>query len=242
MSQAAEKYVSGDYGVIHEGWHIADAPGKADDLMPAMSALAAKFGKRPCHVADVGTGVAGVPAELLKRIGPALPGFDLRITGYEIAERPAMEARRLFPHITVLNCFFDESAPRYDAVMFNDVLEHLENPLGMMQLASDKADHMIVRQPLLDNFKIFRDDAYEEQRRTLGHIAYFNCRSFENMARSAGWKPMFVENRAPWEVSGPGGRAGGHARWLKKLMTRIDRTTTSFLLNGFHVVGVFERA
>ena len=115
------------------------------------------------------------------------------------------------------------------------MLEHLENPWEMLRLARKVSRFLIVRQPLLDNFGLFRHDKYFAQRQGLGHIAFFNYRSFLDMSDATGWTPSTVSLAAPWEMGVP----GGVFLPAKKLLRKAAPMAASFLLEGFYAIGLF---
>lgn len=242
-TDATAIYREGQYARLHADWHIRDAPAKAQDLLPAMEALAENLSGKPCLIADVGTGVGGVPVELRKRLANRLPHFSPAFVGYEIAAEAVQTAHTLFPDLEIRNRHLSEDDGRFDAVMFVDVLEHLESGWEMLRLASRISDYLIVRQPLLDNFGLFRGNKYGSQRATLGHISYFNYRSFLDMASATGWMPLQLRLAAPWEIGGPcdtGGTRG--MRPVKRLLTHLSRENASFLLEGFYLIGIFRKS
>jgi hypothetical protein len=62
--------------------------------------------------------------------------------------------------------------------------------------------HLLRHQPLLESFSTFRHDAYRIQRDSWGHVAFFNYRSFCDMASATGWRPLRADLVAPWEMAG----------------------------------------
>jgi hypothetical protein len=230
---APDKYLSGDYAERHPGWHLNDAEIKARELLPGVTALARKV--RDPVIVDVGTGVGGVPAAL-QRMLPDVGGSRPRLIGFEIAEYAVRKGRELFPDLDLQHRALEATDGPFDATMFADVLEHLENPWEMLRRARGASRHLLVRQPLLDNFGLFRHDKYRKQRETLGHISFFNYRSFIDMAAAAGWRPHTVAIVAPWQM----GVRCGPLRPAKQLLARLAPETTSFLLEGFYLTGLFE--
>jgi hypothetical protein len=158
--------------------------------------------------------------------------------GFEVSQFAVEAGRKLFPHLDLRQKFFELTDGNFDAVLFVDVLEHLENPWDLLRRARATSEYMIVRQPLLENFSTFRHNNYRNQRQEWGHIGYFNYNSFMDMAIASGWKSFKVELLADWELAGHLGR---HVSPLHKLFARANRKMASYLLSGFYLNGAFRR-
>jgi hypothetical protein len=230
-------YTDGAYAQQHPDWHLGDAPTKAADVIKGVRAVANALGGKKIVLADVGAGVGGVLEELMKMLGGQTPAVEIEPIAFEISEQASAEARRRFPGIDVRQKFLDRTDGPFDATMFVDVLEHVENPWELLRTAHAVSKYLIVRQPLLGNFSRFRHDNYRDQRLTWGHISLFNSRSFADMTTATGWKPLEIEVLAPWELAGHSGRAGV----LSKMMLRMSRAMASFFVDGFYLVGAYER-
>jgi Methyltransferase domain len=230
---AATKYTGGEYAARHPDWHVADAEAKASELLPGVKALAGLV-TNPI-ICDVGTGVGGVPAALMRML-PSAGASQPRYVGLEISEYAVRRGREMHPYLEIRNKPLEESDGPFDATLFADVLEHLENPWEMLRLARRVSRYLLVRQPLLDNIGLFRRNKYEQERRDLGHIAFFNYRSFLDMTLATGWRPHTVSLVAPWEM----GLSGGPLLPIKRMLRLAAPEATSFILEGFYVDGLFE--
>ena len=232
---AGERYTGDAYVNIHQNWHLGDSEGKAAELAPLFRALPEALAG--LTVVDVGTGAGGVPHALSMLLAPDSPTF----VGYEISEHAIRLGRDKFGDAVELRqrSFGERDGP-FDVVMFIDVLEHLENPWEMLRHARGVARYMVVRQPLLDNFGVFRHDKYRAQRDELGHITFFNHRSFLDIVTATGWKPLVTELLPPWRLSQPA--PAGRLRPLKQLATRVAPVTSSFLMEGFYLNALFQAA
>lgn len=230
---ASVKYTDGDYAARHPDWHILDAEVKANALLPYVKALA-ELCSNPL-ICDVGTGVGGVPAALTRMFSSAEASRP-RYVGFEPSEYAARRGRKMHPGLEIRNKPLEELDGPFDATLFVDVLEHLENPWEMLRLARRVSRYLLVHQPLLDNFGLFRRNKYEQQRRDLGHISFFNHASFVDMTAATGWRPYALALIAPWQT----GVAGGPLLPVKRLLRRVAPEATSFMLEGFYLDGLFE--
>src|SRR5687767_5235669 len=111
---AERKYTSGDYARCNRQWHLNDAPGKARGLEPMLRALMRE--RANAVVADIGSGVGGVPMALSQIL--ASEAGAPRFVGFEIAYHAVAMAREMFPNFDLRHKSFDESDGPFDATMF----------------------------------------------------------------------------------------------------------------------------
>jgi SAM-dependent methyltransferase len=240
MTKATDLYTSGDYGLKHQDWHLEDAPSKVDDIMPALLAVVESIQSDTVKIADVGAGTGGVVAEIVNQLAQIDTNLTVDATGFEISPVAIQTGREIFPDLDLREKFFEPSDGPFDVVLFVDVLEHLENPWEMLRIAHDASEYMIVRQPLLDNFSTFRHDNYCDQREHWGHINYFNYRSFIDMAKATGWKPLKVDLLASWELT-ENKNKGQQVSPLHSLVTGAARLMASYFISGFYLNAAFQR-
>jgi len=232
-------YTSGEYLQDHPDWHLGDAPNKALDVLAGLMAAIADRPDptAPFRLLDVGAGVGGVLDAALKLLARQSPALKIEPLALEISPQAVAKARELFPQLPIRQEALSPSSGQFDALMLIDVLEHLENPWELLRTVAQCATHLIVRQPLLESFAMFRHDAYKSQRETWGHIGLFNVRSFDDMLLACGWKPLKVSLLAPWELHG--NLNGG--RWLPRMLVRANRLLASQFISGFYLCGAYRR-
>lgn len=225
-------YTDGTYLKMNPRWHSEDAAGKVEDLWPYVRRLVADLGVR--RLADVGCGVGQVTLGLQRSVTKA--GLVCEFHGYE----PSTDAFALIadPDQTVRfrNDYFLPTGEHFDAVCLVDVLEHLADPREALRAAALRSRYVLVRQPLLESLGAFRHVNYGHQRETLGHINYWNVRSFGDLMVSCGWCPVDVKLLAPWELS----RVDYPSRLLSRLLLCLSREWASFLSSGFYMIGIFQ--
>jgi Methyltransferase domain len=235
-ASAADHYTQGDYGKRHPDWHLADSQAKAADIDSALHSMLKDSSQSQWVIADVGAGAGGVLHETVGRMRKIRPDATVEGCGIEISAQAIELAATNFPELKMRQKFFDASDGPFDATMFIDVLEHLENPWQILRDARQVSRYLIVRQPLLENFSTFRHGNYRHQRDAWGHIGFFTYRFFLDMAHTAGWHPLHIELKAPWELHGMNRRAS----IMHRILTRANRVMASFILSGFYLNGVFK--
>ena len=238
MNDATQLYTTGEYGIQHSDWHLADAPNKVKDISAALKSLIERTRKPNLKIADIGSGVGGVLHETIKLLNHNYPNIEITGIGFEIASTAIETSRKIFPELDIRQKAFDHTDGRFDLVMFIDVLEHLENPWEILRIAKDSSEYMIIRQPLLENFSTFRHQNYQNQREHWGHIAYFNYHSFMDMTQSIGWEPINLDLSAPWELEG---KDKGRASSAHKFLVKTNRVMASYFLSGFYLNGLFQK-
>jgi hypothetical protein len=240
MNDAAPKsslaqYTDGDYAARHPGWHITDAPHKAQDVLPGLLAISDDCQLKTLRIADVGAGVGGVIVELKKLFESARPGSSLEATAFEVSPDCIERARELFPSLDMRQKLLESSDGPFDVILLADVLEHVENPWELLRTARAAARYLLVRQPLLESFSTFRHNNYGNQFKEWGHIFFFNHRSFLEISRQSGWQPLKIDLLAPWELHPP-----AQPNIIKRSLLRMNRLMCSYFMSGFYVVGAFK--
>ena len=144
-----------------------------------------------CHVLDAGCG-DGAFLVFLRRLG-------VRVTGVELAESAAAQARRRCPEANVHIASLEEPLPfddgTFDAVWLTDVLEHLfdvHGALTELRRVLKRKGLLVLTTPyhgLLKNILIALggfEGHYDPER---GPIRFFTRRSLDRCLRRAGFTP-----------------------------------------------------
>jgi len=236
---SSKRYSDGWYLADHPDWHAKDGPGKAQDVLRGVSIAVAELRARSVSIADIGCGTGSVLNSLLPLLRRRFPSTSLKGVGYEPAAPAWRLARELFPALEMRNRPFDADPDEFDIALLVDVLEHLENPSEMLRFVNRTCRYVVVRQPLIDSFGTFRHRAYREQRDRLGHIGYWNVRSFDDLMAACGWVPLSPELVAPWDLHAP---TVAGASVLHRVLVRALPELSSVVMSGFYRVGAYTRA
>jgi hypothetical protein len=229
-------YADGTYLEAHPDWHLADAPGKALDVVELYLEAVKSLGPE-VKLVDVGSGVGGYIHETLKLLKSRDPNRVYRAVGFEPADEASRRASQMFPEIEFHSRGLSPTDGPFDVASLIDVLEHLENPREMLRTCAAAARYLIVRQPLLENYSTFRHRNYEDQRKQWGHIAYFNYHSFLDMTDACGWAPIDVRLTPPWSLEGR--RTG--VSFVKRWFARWAPIQASYFLAPHYLLGAFRR-
>ena len=238
IGPARQLYTDGGYARKHPDWHLPDAPAKARDLAGGLAELLRRLPGKRLRLADVGAGVGGVLTEVVQVVRKLDPEVHVDPVGFEVSHQAVRTAQQLFPDLPMRCKILEASDGPFDVVLLVDVLEHVENPWELLRATRDTSRFLLLRQPLLENFSTFRHDNYLGQREQWGHIGFFTCRSFLDMAAATGWFPVKADLMAPWELATSGKRGG----WPQRALCRLDRVSASYFLSGFYLTGLFESA
>ena len=200
-------------------WRAIGARSKAAHV----AVLATRAGVQPRTVVEIGCGDGAVLAELARR-GWTVDGFELA----ENAARAARErgiARRV-------ERFDGEHVPaatdEYDLAVLSHVLEHVPDPLPLLEEAARVARNVLVEVPLEDN-RSARRPAKRKLSEEAGHLHAFNRADVQKLLTDAGLEaraeltdPLPYEHHAFFS-----GAAKGGAKWLAR--------------SAMHKAGIAER-
>ena len=110
------------------------------------------------------------------------------------------------------------SEPMFDLVIANHVLEHVTNPLALLEqfaTACRSGGHLVVSVPRLDTLPVHRDYKYVINGRA--HVTAYTWACLQGLLARAGWKPVAT----PPDRIGKGGGRETVAR-LRAVARRVD--------------------
>jgi hypothetical protein len=232
---AFSQYANGDYREAHPDWHAGDALGKADDLCGLVAIAVAEHDVR--SICDIGAGTGDVLRHLAKTLRASSSATPLVFVGYEPSPDAKIMPRADGDSIEMRQVFFDEDGPDHDLALLVDVLEHVGDPRALLLAVRRRTRCLVVRQPLIESFGMFRNDAYREQRIRLGHINCWNTRSFADLMESAGWTATDSSLVAPWELKAPTSTSS----LLGRAFVKLSRLYASYFMSGFYQVALYVR-
>lgn len=167
---------------------------------------------------DVGCGAGGTAAALRRR------SAALRVTAIEKDERSAVKAREVLDRVLSGDALanlaaLDHEGAKFDAFLFADVLEHLEDPARALSLARPLAAPgavLVASVPNAGHLSVVRDlmlgrfDPVPAGLADAGHLRWFTRTSLEDMLRETGWRMASIDS---W----PGSPAREAAEFLSHL-------------------------
>lgn len=149
---------------------------------------------------DVGCGAGAASAAVKAR----LPG--LAVTGIERNPGAADRARTLLDHVLCTDAAeglarLANEGGRFDAFLFADVLEHLEDPIGALSVArrlSEPGARLVASVPNVGHLSLVRDlicgrfDPVPAGLADAGHLRWFTRRTIADALEEAGWQSISV--------------------------------------------------
>ena len=136
------RHYSQDNGRV-PGWQI----GMGRGMDPRQTCIAIMLGSQPCTVTDLGC-ADGSLLILLHSIGHLLRGYgaDLWEAGISWGRKYCFDKN--LPIDLAFGSIEFYSGPRTDVCILGEVLEHVVDPVGVLQVAARQADTVIVTVPI----------------------------------------------------------------------------------------------
>lgn len=125
--------------------------------------------------------------------------WGCRVVGVELNPAAAAKARLVLDHVfeaDIINLSLEE---RFDVITVNDVLEHVEDPEGLLENLSGLVTpdgQLVVSIPNVGHWSIVEDllaglwDYLPAGLLCIDHLRFFTRRSVTSMMERAGWQPL----------------------------------------------------
>jgi SAM-dependent methyltransferase len=170
---------------------------------------------------DVGCGAGGSSAGIKSRVA------DLRAVGIESDRAAAGRARGLLDEILVGDAprvleDLAREGRRFDAFLFADVLEHLEDPVRALSVARSLAEPgatLVASVPNAGHLSLVRDlvlgrfDPVPAGLADAGHLRWFTKGSLADALEEAGWRVVSLESWPGAAAPESAGFLAGLERW-----------------------------
>ena len=183
-------------------------------------------------VLDFGCGAGGV-LHRLKRVASSVCGVELERDMCEAINR---EGIRCYPSVDVASKELTESV---DIITAFHVLEHLENPIEMLNrlkvLLKDDGI-MVIEIPNADDALLgtYNNGAFADFTYWSAHLYLYNNETFKKLIERAGLKVRFISQIQRYSLSNTlywlaKGKPGGHKKWAMLSNGLLDREYESQL-------------
>lgn len=176
-------------GGSHDQWRRLGALGKADNIVRAWNA---RHGGSKPSVVEIGCG-DGAVAQRLSELGfySTYRGYDLSASGIDECRQRDIPGAD-FQLVAGDRIPLDDDA--CDVVVMTHVVEHLENPRGLIMEARRIATELIVEVPMELNVRLPKDYDW----RPVGHINKYNRVTIRQLVQTCGYdvEEQFTTNPA----------------------------------------------
>ncbi|MGC4100313.1 class I SAM-dependent methyltransferase [Ferruginibacter sp.] len=167
MSNTAFTATNSEYLNINPTWHIEDSAWKATQILKMLE----RNKLQPKTVVEIGCGAG----EILNQLHGRINDKSIEFSGYEIApdafklclER--QKERLVFYQEDLL-----QTSNKYDLLLMIDVFEHVDDYLGFIKKAGQKATYKIYHIPLDMSVYSILINNFKHVRKPGGHIHYYN--------------------------------------------------------------------
>lgn len=223
------KHYDDHYGSAEQTWwRELSARDKATNVIQ----LWGRAGEnRAPRVADIGCGEGALIAELAKR------GFGAEFVGYEISSSGVeTAARRAFAKPTTIELYDGNRVPvadgAFDLAVLSHVVEHVENPRGLLREAARIARYVFVEVPLELHARTPRNFAWTD----LGHVNLYNPLLIRQLVQSIGATVLAEQVTCPCREAMVFGREGLRSELRYVVMTSVLKVWPSLAcqLWSFH--------
>jgi SAM-dependent methyltransferase len=199
---------------VYARWRALGAVGKADHVI----ALCTRARVRPARTLEVGCGDGALLCELHSRgFGGRLAGLEITAAAVEIArERPQIDAVDLFDGVHV-----PAREGAYDLGILSHVLEHVPEPVALLNDVARACRAVLVEVPLEANLSA-RRAGKREHAAQVGHLQRLDRPSVHGIVERAGLSVAAeLDDALPLEVhrffaATPAARIGASMKWAMR--------------------------
>lgn len=207
----------GEKGALYARWRALGAVGKADHVI----ALCARVGLTPANTLDVGCGDGALLSELHRR------GFGGALAGVEIAQA-AVDIARARPETHSVERYDGVRLPMdggaYELGVLSHVLEHVEDPAGLLAEVGRVCRAVVAEVPLEANLSA-RRAAKRAHAAEVGHLQRLDRSAARALVARAGLVAVGeLEDPLPlaaqrFFAAGPRARALATGKWAVRAGT-----------------------
>jgi cyclopropane fatty-acyl-phospholipid synthase-like methyltransferase len=212
-------------------WHVEDSPWKAAQVMKLME----RNKLQPHSIVEIGCGAG----EILNQLHERLPDKTIAFSGYEISP----DAYKLCQQRTKERLqFFREDllqAERsYDLLLMMDVMEHVDDYLGFIKKAAQKATYKIYHIPLDISVLSILTNYPASARKQVGHLHYFMKDTALATLQDTGQEVIdWFYTKAAFEVNNKGlGITGNIINLFRRFFYWIKPSLGVKLFGGFSLI------
>ena len=216
---------------LYARWRALGAVGKAEHVI----SLCVRAGVRPSSTLEIGCGDGALLCELRRR------GFGGRLSGVEITEA-AVAIARARPEIDSIELYDGLHLPAadgaYELGVLSHVLEHVRDPVALLEEAARACRAVLVEVPLEANWSA-RRAGKRAHAAEVGHLQRLDRRAIREIVARAGlWIDVELDDSLPLEVHRffavtAGARATGTAKWAVR--SALHRLAPSLARRAFTV-------
>ena len=163
-----ENYVAenSEYLKNNPTWHIEDSPWKATQILKMIE----RNKLHPSSVVEIGCGAG----EILNQLHQRLPDKSIEFTGFEIApDAFKLCEERKKERLNYFQQDLLQTDKKFDLLLMIDVFEHVDDYIGFVKKAGEKATYKIYHIPLDMSVLSIYTNYPIGIRKSVGHLHYF---------------------------------------------------------------------
>ncbi len=225
----ADLYTSGQYVETNPGWHVAESPWKAQQILQML----ARHRLEPRRIAEVGCGAGEVLRQLQMQMDSACEFWGYEISPYAFKLCQSRANGQLHFQLADLT---REPSPFFDLLLVLDVIEHLEDYFQFLRAIHPKSQYKILHIPLdLSVQTLLRKNALLKRRDLHAHLHYFSKETALRTLEDSGYRVLDVFY-TPRSIDHGTGAIQKLLTPPRKLLYALDPDSAVRLLGGYSLL------
>jgi len=228
-------YINGEYMLNNPGWGGEDAGWKTEII----NKLLKKNGILFNNAVEVGCGSGEILLELSKKYPGAtyFTGYDISPQAIEIANRICNERIRFYNEN-----FLETGMQNHDLLLLIDVIEHVEDYYGFLNVLKQKAAKFVFHIPLdLSCRTLLKPHVLLQQRDSVGHIQYFTREMVFWMLKDTGYKVIdWVYTKPLLDTAPQASVKNKIKKLLRNFSFRVNKDLSASLWGGYSLMILAE--
>lgn len=233
MTDATQRYVTGEYLSHNPSWHTEDSSWKAANILKAIAAT----GLKPARVCEIGCGAGEVLSSVHRQMSDTIEfaGFDISPQALALAQD------RQSPNLSFHLGNPWDLGLAYDLALVIDVIEHIEDYFTFLRRIARNCSYCIIHIPLEANANcILRHGELGARRAQLGHIHHFTKDWVFDILRETGFAVIRAEYTCLQIERPPRSKKQRYGDMMRRWLFHRWPDFTAALLGGFSLLIVAE--
>jgi SAM-dependent methyltransferase len=233
MTNTKHQYevTNSNYLKANPTWHTEDSPWKATQVLKMLM----RNNINPKSVVEIGCGAGEILNQLHNRLGDKtiqFSGYEISPDAFKFTKERENEKLHFFQEdLTIVD-------KKFDVLLMIDVFEHVDDYLGFIKKAKEKAEYKIYHIPLDMSVLSILTNSPMEARKSVGHLHYFMKDTALATLRDSNQEVLdWFYTSAAFEVNNKNlGFLGGLLQLCRKITYKVKPNLAVKLFGGFSLL------